>query len=169
MHTCFDGWCRVGSNYRSSRRWECLGASCSVCRRLGALSLGLSLSRVTSAGSGRAAATRNRDRDPAGRARIALRGLGRQVAALRSHSTVAWCEAVQARRCPALHTTAGRGSLSGCARPRAAGRTAPVPRRRSGDAMRRKGPADRCSKAVLLRAGRLRPGIHVGGYPARPR
>jgi len=167
MHTCFAGWCRARSNYGSSRRWECLGASCSVCRRLGALSLGLSLSRVTSAGSGRA--TRSRDRDPAGRARIALRALGRQVAALRSHSTVAWCEAVQARRCRALHTTAGRGSLSGCARPRAAGRIAPVPRRRSGDAMRRKGPAGRCSKAVLLPAGHLRPGIHVGVYPAQPR
>ena len=49
--------------------------------------------------------------------------------ARRSHSMAAWCGAPLARRCPALHTTAGRGWLCACARRRAAGRTYPVPRK----------------------------------------
>ena len=154
MHTCFAGWCRAGSNYRSSRRWECLGCVVLCLSSAGGVTwFATEPSDVGGVWPG--LLLRETAIEIPQAALESLRGLGRQVAALRSHSTVAWCEAVQARRCPALHTTAGRGSLSGCARPRAAGRTAPVPRRRPGDVMRRKGPADRCSKAVLLRAGRL--------------
>ena len=108
-----------------------------------------------------------RGRDLAGRARNALRRGGRWAVARRSHSMAAWCGAPLARRCPALHTTAGRGWLCACARRRAAGRTYPVPRKRSGDATRRRDPACKRPRALPLPAVHPRPRTPAGVCPRR--
>lgn len=106
-----------------------------------------------------------RGRDPAGRARIVRRGRGRWVAVLRHRSTMAWSEVPRARRCRALRTAVGMDWLYGCARRRSAARTDPVPRRRSGGAMRRTGPACRSPTVLLPSAGHLQPRIRGGVCP----
>jgi hypothetical protein len=108
-----------------------------------------------------------RGRDLAGRARNAPRRGDRWAVARRSHSMAAWCGAPLARRCPALYTVAGRGWLCACARRRAAGRTYPVPRKQSGDATRRRDPACKRPRALLLPAVHPRPRIRADVCPRR--
>ena len=133
------------------------------------LFLGLSLTPSDVGGRVSLMGHANPHQDLAGRAQIALQGLGRHMAALRSHSTVAWREADQVRRCRAPHTPAGRGSLSACAPPRVGGCIDPVPRRRSRDATHRKDQVGRSPKALLLPVAR--PPLRTRGavYPAQPR
>jgi hypothetical protein len=98
----------------------------------------------------------------AGRARNAPRGLGRQAGGLQSHNRPACCEVPRARPGQARYTPAGRGWLSGCALRRAAGYTGRALRRWSEGAMRRRDPACRQPKAVLLPGARRQRHIRAG-------
>src|ERR1022692_1707046 len=70
-----------------------------------------------------------RGQDLAGRVRIARGCRGRSAAVLRHRSTMAWYEVPWARQCRALRTAGDKDWPSACARPQAAARTGPVPRR----------------------------------------
>jgi hypothetical protein len=103
-----------------------------------------------------------RGRGLAGRARNAARGLGPPGPGQRGRSRPACCEVALARRCRARRTAVGRGWLSGCALLQAAGCTGRALRRWSADAMRRRDPACKRRKAVLLPDAHRQLRIRVG-------